>query len=80
MHPCRSPQVSWQEPVLALFEDFTARVPGTEIERKSVNMTWHFRRAADRQFARWLQKDLVMLLGLRAPPFTKKSIFDGILN
>ncbi|KAI9727349.1 MAG: threalose-6-phosphate phosphatase [Chrysothrix sp. TS-e1954] len=37
--------MSWQEEVMQIFEDFTAATAGSNIERKKVAVTWHYRRA-----------------------------------
>lgn len=37
--------LSWQEKVAELFKEYTAKTPGTNLERKKVALTWHYRRA-----------------------------------
>lgn len=37
--------MSWQEKVGQLMEEYTNKTPGSSIERKKVALTWHYRRA-----------------------------------
>lgn len=37
--------MSWQTKVEEIFKEFTEKTPGTDIERKKVALTWHYRRA-----------------------------------
>lgn len=37
--------MSWQEKVDDVFKDYTEKTPGSNIERKKVALTWHYRRA-----------------------------------
>lgn len=41
--------MGWQEEVLAVFQTFTDRVPGSFIERKRCALTWHYRLADPEQ-------------------------------
>ena len=47
----------WMEEALAILEDFTAHVPGSRIERKSVGIAWHYREA-DPILGAWQAKEL----------------------
>jgi trehalose 6-phosphate synthase/phosphatase len=63
-----SPLTEQVEPV---FRDFTARTPGSKIERKRASIAWHYR-AADPKFGAWRAKALRALLESRlaAQPYT----------
>ena len=37
--------VTWQETIMGIFEDYTAKTQGSWIERKSIAITWHYRNA-----------------------------------
>lgn len=37
--------ITWQETIMAIFEDYTAQTQGSWIERKSIAITWHYRNA-----------------------------------
>ncbi|KAL8651914.1 MAG: hypothetical protein Q9226_004485 [Calogaya cf. arnoldii] len=37
--------VSWQETIMAIFEEYAAKTQGSWIERKSISITWHYRNA-----------------------------------
>ncbi|CAO1602933.1 threalose-6-phosphate phosphatase [Xanthoria calcicola] len=37
--------ITWQETIMAIFEDYTAKTQGSWIERKSIAITWHYRNA-----------------------------------
>lgn len=37
--------MSWQKPVMDIFQHYTERTQGSFIERKRIALTWHFRRA-----------------------------------
>lgn len=37
--------MSWQGPVMSVFQGFTERTQGSFIERKKIALTWHYRRA-----------------------------------
>ncbi|ORY60815.1 trehalose-phosphatase [Pseudomassariella vexata] len=53
--------MGWQEEVVAVFQKFTDRVPGSFIERKRCALTWHYRLADPEQgahAAREAQKEL----------------------
>lgn len=36
---------TWQETIMAIFEDYTAKTQGSWIERKSIAISWHYRNA-----------------------------------
>ncbi|KAK5114507.1 hypothetical protein LTR62_002442 [Meristemomyces frigidus] len=55
--------MSWQSEVMETFEYFTAKTPGSFIERKKIALTWHYRRADAElgpHMARECQKQLEM--------------------
>jgi len=37
--------LSWKTAIKAIFEDYTDRTPGSFVENKEINLTWHFRNA-----------------------------------
>ncbi|WPH00329.1 trehalose-phosphatase-like protein [Acrodontium crateriforme] len=37
--------MSWQKPVLEVFQHYTEQTPGSFVERKKIALTWHYRRA-----------------------------------
>jgi trehalose 6-phosphate synthase/phosphatase len=39
------PPMQWRERVLAIFEDFAARTPGSLVEEKTASLAWHYRMA-----------------------------------
>ena len=38
-------EFSWKEIIMPILEDYTERTPGSMIETKEVNVTWHYRNA-----------------------------------
>jgi trehalose 6-phosphate synthase/phosphatase len=52
----------WTAKILPILEHFTARTPGSRIERKSAAVTWHFR-GAQRDYGARQAHELRMLLG-----------------
>ncbi|TPX54655.1 hypothetical protein SeMB42_g00167 [Synchytrium endobioticum] len=48
---------SWRETIRPLFKHYTERTPGSFIEEKEVNMTWHYRNA-DPEFGSWQAAEL----------------------
>ncbi|CAO3597887.1 unnamed protein product [Absidia cylindrospora] len=48
---------SWKETILPLFEHYTERTPGSFIEEKEINLTWHYRNA-DPEFGSWQATEL----------------------
>jgi len=34
---------SWRKVITDIFEDYKDRTPGSEIENKTINITWHYR-------------------------------------
>eukprot|EP01117_Protostelium_nocturnum_P008256 TRINITY_DN2948_c0_g1_i2.p1 TRINITY_DN2948_c0_g1~~TRINITY_DN2948_c0_g1_i2.p1 ORF type:complete len:471 (+),score=170.10 TRINITY_DN2948_c0_g1_i2:616-2028(+) len=53
--------VNWQTDIKAIFRDFTDRTPGSMIESKEVNLTWHYRNA-DPDFGEYQKNELLMHL------------------
>lgn len=47
----------WRNTVQNLFEDYTNRTPGSSVEIKTVNITWHYRNA-DPNYSNWVAKEL----------------------
>lgn len=47
----------WRETIRPLFKHYTERTPGSFIEEKEINMTWHYR-AADPEFGTWQATEL----------------------
>ncbi|RIB12039.1 glycosyltransferase family 20 protein [Gigaspora rosea] len=48
---------TWKENVHVLFQHYTDRTPGTFIEEKEINLTWHYR-GADLEFGSWQATEL----------------------
>ncbi|KAG0063575.1 Trehalose-6-P synthase/phosphatase complex synthase subunit [Podila epicladia] len=48
---------SWRETIRPLFKHYTDRTPGSFIEEKEINMTWHYREA-DPEFGTWQATEL----------------------
>ncbi|CAB4433291.1 unnamed protein product [Rhizophagus irregularis] len=48
---------AWKETILPLFEHYKERTPGSFIEIKEVNVTWHYR-SADPEFGSWQATEL----------------------
>lgn len=48
---------SWKSIIRPLFDHYTARTPGSFIEEKEVNMTWHYRNT-DPEFGVWQASEL----------------------
>ena len=44
--------MSWKEVIRPLFQHYTERTPGSFIEEKEINLTWHYRNA-DPEFGSW---------------------------
>ncbi|KAI8912501.1 glycosyltransferase family 20-domain-containing protein [Gorgonomyces haynaldii] len=47
----------WRETIQPLFQHYTERTPGSFIEEKEVNLTWHYRNA-DPEFGSWQASEL----------------------
>ncbi|EGC36760.1 glycosyltransferase [Dictyostelium purpureum] len=52
---------SWKETVLQVMQDFEDRTPGSMVEIKQVNLTWHYRNA-DPDFGQFQARELVAQL------------------
>lgn len=48
---------SWKETIRPLFQHYTERTPGSFIEEKEINLTWHYRNA-DPEFGSWQATEL----------------------
>ncbi|OMH82072.1 Alpha,alpha-trehalose-phosphate synthase [UDP-forming] A [Zancudomyces culisetae] len=51
----------WHDSVLPLFRHYTERTPGSFIEQKEIDITWHYR-MADPEFGLWQANELQMNL------------------
>ncbi|KAI9506587.1 glycosyltransferase family 20-domain-containing protein, partial [Coemansia spiralis] len=51
----------WREAVLPLFQHYTERTPGSFIEEKEIDITWHYRNT-DPEFGQWQANELKMNL------------------
>ncbi|KAJ1727456.1 Trehalose-6-P synthase/phosphatase complex synthase subunit [Coemansia biformis] len=51
------PDPQWRETVLPLFRHYTERTPGSFIEEKEVDITWHYRNT-DPEFGLWQANEL----------------------
>lgn len=49
--------MSWRETIRPLFQHYTERTPGSFIEEKDMNLTWHYRNA-DPEFGSWQAAEL----------------------
>jgi len=66
--------LSWKDTIKLLFEDYADRVPGSFVEVKEINLTWHYRNA-DIDFGEHQKNDLVLhLQSLSSLPI---DIVDG---
>ncbi|KAI8911917.1 glycosyltransferase family 20-domain-containing protein [Powellomyces hirtus] len=48
---------SWRDTIRPLFQHYTERTPGSFIEEKEINLTWHYRNA-DPEFGGWQSAEL----------------------
>ena len=48
---------SWRETIRPLFQHYTERTPGSFIEEKEINLTWHYRNT-DPEFGGWQATEL----------------------
>ena len=70
---------SWKETVRKLLHNFKERTPGTEVYEENTSIAWQYGKA-DQGFAKWLVKDLVLVLHQLADQFpiaiavTKSSV------
>ncbi|KNC98814.1 alpha,alpha-trehalose-phosphate synthase [UDP-forming] 1 [Spizellomyces punctatus DAOM BR117] len=48
---------SWRDTIRPLFQHYTERTPGSFIEEKEINLTWHYRNA-DPEFGSWQSAEL----------------------
>jgi HAD superfamily hydrolase (TIGR01484 family) len=48
---------SWKETIRPLFQHYTERTPGSFIEEKEINLTWHYREC-DIEFGKWQATEL----------------------
>ncbi|KAJ2767467.1 Trehalose-6-P synthase/phosphatase complex synthase subunit, partial [Coemansia nantahalensis] len=51
------PDPQWRETVLPIFQHYTERTPGSFIEQKEVDVTWHYRNT-DPEFGQWQANEL----------------------
>jgi trehalose-phosphatase len=49
---------TWKDTIYSIFKDFQERTPGSMIERKQINITWHYRNA-DPDYGSWMSKELL---------------------
>ena len=49
--------LTWHDTILPLFQHYTERTPGSFIEKKEINVTWHYRNA-DPEFGNWQATEL----------------------
>ncbi len=48
---------SWRDTIRPLFQHYTERTPGSFIEEKEINLTWHYRNT-DPEFGAWQAAEL----------------------
>ncbi|EFA76609.1 glycosyltransferase [Heterostelium album PN500] len=53
--------LSWKETVVNIMQDFEDRTPGSFVEHKQINLTWHYRNA-DPDFSEFQAKELMAQL------------------
>jgi trehalose 6-phosphate synthase/phosphatase len=53
--------LSWKSDIKSIFDDYTDRTPGSFVEVKEVNLTWHYRNA-DPDFGEYQKKELLLHL------------------
>jgi len=53
--------LSWRDQVKAILEHYADRTPGSFVESKEVNLTWHFRNADD-EFGEHQKRELILHL------------------
>jgi len=53
--------LSWKPSIKAILEDYADRTPGSFVETKEINVSWHYRNA-DPEFAEYQCKDLIQHL------------------
>jgi len=51
----------WKDVVLPILQEFASRTPGSMIEVKEINLSWHYRNA-DEDFGSWQAKELAVHL------------------
>ena len=60
-HAFKDLDLSWKDAIFSLFEDFTDRTPGSFIEAKEVNVTWHYRNA-DPDYGDYQKNQMILAL------------------
>lgn len=53
--------LSWKDTIRGVFDDYSDRVPGSFVEVKEINLTWHYRNA-DPDFGDYMKNELVLHL------------------
>jgi len=53
--------LGWKTTIQAIFDDFTDRTPGSFVECKEINLTWHYR-GADPEFGEYNKNELMLHL------------------
>jgi trehalose 6-phosphate synthase/phosphatase len=71
----RNADLSWRETIHQIFTDFVDTTPGSMLEEKEINLTWHYRNA-DPEFGQWQMHELVNLL----QQLPKSRQFDVLLG
>jgi len=71
----KAADLSWRDAIKPIFENFRDSTPGSLVEEKEINLTWHYR-GADPEFGNWQMHELVNLL--HALP--KSRQFDILLG
>eukprot|EP01132_Coremiostelium_polycephalum_P002771 gene2771-3445_t len=61
-------ETSWKENVLSIMQDFEDRTPGSFVEHKQINLTWHYRNA-DPDYGKYQARELVAQLHAVANKF-----------
>jgi trehalose 6-phosphate synthase/phosphatase len=49
---------SWKDTIYSIFKDYQDRTPGSMVERKNVNITWHYRNS-DPDYGSWMSRELL---------------------
>lgn len=67
---------SWRDIIRPLFRHYTERTPGSFIEEKEINLTWHYRNA-DPEFGSWQAAELQVNLEKLLSHMAVSVSFEG---
>ncbi|KAL8962046.1 MAG: hypothetical protein Q9183_005213, partial [Haloplaca sp. 2 TL-2023] len=69
--------LAWQDAIMTVFDNFTARTPGSWIERKTIAITWHYRNAAPVEGALNAKECRALLEEKVALSFPRLGVMNG---